>query len=79
VNGRGEARLRRIEALRKEMSEWVDGRLSHMNEFIAVEGDPGARQATLVAVAQADAAEVQSLSAAIQAEAALAESLGWSE
>jgi len=78
MNGLGEKRLSAIRELEKEMLEWVEGRRSHVNDFMRVEWDQSKRTDTLVAVAQADAAEVQKLSAAIVAEAALAQSLGWS-
>jgi hypothetical protein len=77
VNRIGEKRLAAIQELEKEMLEWTSGRRSHINTFMQVEWDQSKRTDTLVAVALADAAEVQKLSAAIQAEAVLAKSLGW--
>lgn len=56
-----------VAALEAEMLEWATGRRSHLNEFMSVEGDPADRAQTLILVAQADAAEVTRLSAAIQA------------
>jgi hypothetical protein len=58
-----------IERLAAEMSEWATGRRSHINEFMSLE--EGSRQETLVNVALADAAEVDRLRAAIEAEIAL--------
>jgi len=74
VNGYGEQRLQRIGKLRAEMTEWVEGRRSWTNTIRSTTGDPAWETAL---IAQADAAEVVKLSAAIQAEAALGASLGW--
>lgn len=38
--------------------KWATGEFSHLNEFMSAETDPANRAQTLVAVAQADAAEV---------------------
>lgn len=75
MNGYGEARLNRINELRAEMTEWVEGRRSHTNLIRGTTDNPATETAM---IAQADAAEVQKLSAAIQAEATLASALGWS-
>lgn len=76
MNSYGQQRLQRINELRTEMQEWVEGRRSHTNLIRSVEDDLPQPQ-ILVAIMQADAAEVVKLGAAIQAEAALGESLGW--
>jgi len=66
VRGRGvmernDSRWTREEALRQALN-WAEGRLSHLNEMMAMENSHGDgevdRQKTLVATAQADAAEV---------------------
>jgi len=75
MNGYGEERLAEINKLKAEMDMWVRGERSHMNVISCISPDDPAK--VQVMVAQADAAEVQKLSAAIVAHAALAESLGW--
>lgn len=57
---------------REEMLAWAGGHLSHQNEMMDVESDVDRRQQTLVAVAQADAAEAQRW-AAIAASLAISE------
>lgn len=55
----------RVDGLAEELLEWAEGRRSHLNEFMSLEASPEDRQQTLVHVAQADAAEVQRLAAAL--------------
>lgn len=78
MNGYGEQRLARINKLREEMTEWVEGRRSWTNLIRGQSATQDNAWETML-VAQADAAEVVKLSAAIQAEAALADALGWSQ
>lgn len=54
-------------AARALMEDWAQGRRSHINELMAMEVDVDHRQATLVAVAQADAQEVVKWAAVYQA------------
>lgn len=77
MNGLGEARLRKINELKTEMDDWVAGRKSWTN-LIRGQSTTQDNAYETVLIAQADAAEVQKISAAIQAEAVLAQALGWS-
>lgn len=57
----------RLAELYDELEAWTTGHKSHTNEFMSVEDGPAQRTRTLMHIAQADAAEVAKLSAAIQA------------
>jgi hypothetical protein len=64
-------RQRKIAELTAEMLDWAEGRKSHWNEVLTACPDPERRTEAFATCAGADAAEVQKLSAAIQALAAL--------
>ncbi len=64
ANARTEARDRKIKALEDEMMEWVEGRKSWTNLIRGMSPSQDNAFETVL-IAQADAAEVQKLSAAI--------------
>lgn len=60
-----------IDQLNTDMLAWTTGNISHTNEFLSINPDSERRTEVLAHIAQADAAEVVRLSAALQAYTAM--------